>query len=108
MSEKNHVALEGVIKKKGVRRSFLGDLASLFLQASTSRGKVHILVLARLPEEARERLQEGMAVQVEGELDYEKKRNGGYEIFVLAKKVKALTGSAPSEKEVEDYADFDF
>lgn len=108
MSGKNHVVLEGTLKRKGVRRGLFGELATLFLEVPTSRGRMHVSVLARLPEEARERIQEGMAVQVEGELDYEKKRNGGFEVFVLARKVKALTNENPIPKEVEEYAEFDF
>ena len=103
---RNYVALEGVVKKIGVRRGFFGELTTLFVQTSTSRGKVHVLALARLPEEARERIQEGMAVSIEGELDYEKKKSGGFEVFVFAKKVKALESA--TQKEVEDYAEFDF
>lgn len=109
MSEKNFVSLEGVVKKKSVRRSFLGELTGLFLQAPTSRGgTVHVGVLVKLPEEARERIQEGMTVHVEGELDYEKKKSGGYEVFVLARKVKALANGNPLPREADSYAEFDF
>lgn len=106
MNGKNAVVLEGTVKRKGVRRGFFGELTTIFLEVPTSRGRMHVSVLARLPEEARERLAEGMAVSVEGELDYEKKRSGGFEVFVFARRVRVLAGNAP--KEDGEYARFDF
>lgn len=105
---KNSVSLEGTLKRKGVRRGFFGELTTLFLEVPTSRGRMHVLVLARLPEEARGRLADGMTVQVEGELDYERKRNGGFEVFVSAKRVRVLAGDTPPGKEDGACAEFDF
>lgn len=107
MGGKNFVSLEGVVKKKRVRLSFLGEFVSLLLQVPTSRGTVHVVCLARLPGEARERLSEGMTVRVEGELDYERRKGGSYEVFVLAKRVSAVNGNS-LPKEAEDYAEFNF
>lgn len=104
MNEKNHVTLEGVVKKKGVRRGFFGDVTSLFLHVPTSRGSMHIQVFARLSGEEAE-IREGVTVRVEGELDYEKRRNGGFEVFVAARTVEVLTETL---REAEDDAIFDF
>jgi aspartyl/asparaginyl-tRNA synthetase len=106
MGEKNSVKLEGVLKRSpGVRRGFEGELTTLFLQVPTLRGHMHIQAVARLPKEARERLAEGALVSVEGELDYEKKKNGGFEVFVVARRVRVLAESSPKE---DGYAEFDF
>jgi aspartyl/asparaginyl-tRNA synthetase len=104
--EKNSVRLEGVLKRTpGVRRGFEGELTTLFLQVPTSRGHMHVQVVAKLPREARDRLTEGTVVAVEGELDYEKKKNGGFEVFVVARRVRVLAESSPKE---DGYAEFDF
>lgn len=102
----NYVRLEGEVRRVGVRRGFEGELTSIFLRAENSRGHVHVPVIAKLPGEARERLQEGSTIAVEGELDYEKKRNGGFEVFIFAKKLR-LVGEA-KERKREEYAAFDF
>jgi len=103
--EKNSVRLEGVLKRApGVRRGFEGEFTTLFLRVPTSRGHMHIQVVAKLPKEARERLSEGALVAVEGELDYEK-RSGGFEIFVVATRVRVLAESSPKE---DGYAEFEF
>jgi aspartyl/asparaginyl-tRNA synthetase len=107
MNEKNSVRLEGVLRRApGVRRGFEGELTTLFLQVPTLRGHMHIQAVARLPKEARERLKEGSCVSVEGELDYEKKKNGGFEVFVVARRIH-LVQEEP-RKEDEGFAEFNF
>ena len=106
MNEKNSVRLEGVLKRApGVRRGFEGEFTTLFLRVPTSRGHMHIQAVAKLPPSAREKLAEGSLVSVEGELDYEK-RSGGFEIFVVARKIH-LVQEEP-RKEDEGFAEFDF
>ena len=106
MNEKNSVRLEGVLKRTpGVRRGFEGELTTLFLRVPTSRGNMHVQAVAKIPREAREKLKEGARVSVEGELDYEKKKSGGFEVFVVARRIHLVQEEPKKE---DGYAEFDF